>query len=156
MSKSAYGFVKSKFCIPPQLSHPSFHPSNKTPSISLAAAKSIYFLALAVVAPWRSSIFQVSTPKCIPHHTPTYFKGRIQSVVSSTQGSFRFKIKEELISPTASGAIWMVRQEVVKWLPLRTLIPSGQGVSSAFNVYLPVCFKVISEKSYKAASWILP
>ena len=122
----------------------------------LAAAKSMYLLAFSVVAPWRSLITQLSTPKCMPHQIPTYFIGRIQSVVSNTHGSFRFRINPELISPTAFGAICMVLQGVWKVPPvIRAFTPSGQGASSDFSRQLPVFFKVISGKSVSAASCIL-
>ena len=127
-----------------------------TASMLLAAAKSMYLLAFSVVAPWRSSIVHVSTPKCIPHQIPTYFMGLIQSVVSSAQGSFKFRIRPEFIKPTASLVICIVRQGVVTLPPAkRAFIPSGHGANSDLKLHASVCFKVISGKSVSAASWIL-
>ena len=39
---------------------------------------------------------------------------QFDAIYTGTQGSFRFRMSEELIKPTASGAICMVRHEVVK------------------------------------------
>ena len=92
----------------------------------------------------------------MPHHTPTYFIGRIQLVSPIFEGSFRLRISDELISPTASGASCTVRHAVVNLLPTCAFVPSGKGARSDLNASPSVLRSVISGKSYKAASWMLP
>ena len=62
-----------------------------------------------------------------------YFIGRIHEVSSIFEGSFRFRISEELISPTASGASCTVRHGVVKRAAARAFVPSGSGARSALK-----------------------
>src|SRR5450432_3422532 len=130
MSKSGYGFVKSKtfsFQLPNQSSHPIFHPSTKTPLMLLAAAKSIYRLTLAVFPPCfpfgiscpsferlnaSSAYFQPLLSVCISHHTPANFIGFIHVESFITEGSFRFKIILEERMPAALSLMMIVRQGV--------------------------------------------
>src|SRR2546428_13415750 len=67
-------------------SQPRFQPSTNTPPSPLAAAKSMYRFAFAVVAPCLGPALHVIVPMCMPHQMPTYFMGLIQLVLSSLFG----------------------------------------------------------------------
>src|SRR3546814_12143453 len=54
---------------------PLFHPSTSTPPKPFFAAKSIYCLVRAVVAPWLGPSAQLHGPRIIPHQMPIYFIG---------------------------------------------------------------------------------
>src|SRR2546427_696238 len=72
-------------------SQPTFQPSTSTPPNPLAAAKSMYRFAFAVVAPCLGPALHVIVPMCMPHQMPTYFMGLIQLVLSSLFGGLRFR-----------------------------------------------------------------
>src|SRR3569833_2466594 len=93
-SKSGYHWVKLKSQpLPNQVpSHPLFQPSTRTPLNPFAAAKSIIFFALAVVAPCFGPEFQVARSRCIAHQMPTYFIGLTQLTSPSLLGSFWFRM----------------------------------------------------------------
>ena len=59
-----------------------------------------------------------------------HFIGRIHSVSPIFEGSFRFRISEELMSPTASEASCTVRHGVTKRPATRAFVPSGSGARS--------------------------
>src|SRR5262245_29368627 len=104
-----------------------FHPSTSTPPNPFAAAKSMYFLVFAVVAPCFGPDAQVIVLMCIPHQMPTYFIGLIQSVLGSTLGGFKFKPSTEGARSIARSAIWIVRQGVTNGAFPWTLVPSAIG-----------------------------
>src|SRR5690606_40892352 len=81
---------------------PVIQPSTSKPVMPLAAAKSIYFLALAVVAPCLPPAMpQVALLRCISHQMPTYLAGFIQSVSAILEGSLRFSIRCDSIKAPA-------------------------------------------------------
>src|SRR3546814_5832682 len=81
-SKSGVASVKLKSSPwPNQLPfQPLFHPSTSTPPKPFFAAKSIYCLVRAVVAPWLGPSAQLHGPRIIPHQMPIYFIGLNQQI----------------------------------------------------------------------------
>src|ERR1043166_8484522 len=98
MSKSGYACVKLKSQpqpnqpLSPTSSQPLFQPSIKPPPKPFLAAKSMYRLAFAVVAPCFGPEFHVALSRCIAHQMPTYFIGFTQLTSPSWLGSLRFRI----------------------------------------------------------------
>ena len=113
-------------------------------------------MAFRVVAPCRGPIVHTCVPRCIPHHTPTYFCGTIHEVSSIFEGSFRLSTSDEFIRPTALSAICIVRQGVVKRPGMYAFTPSGRGARSAFSTPALSRLNTISGQSYRAASCTAP
>src|SRR5688500_2312506 len=100
----------------------------------------MYRLALAVVAPCFGPELQVMVLICMPHQIPTYFIGRIQSVLGSALGGLSLRPSSEGASRVRLSASWMVRHGVRNGVRPRTLIPSAIGARSARRVRLsPRC-----------------
>src|SRR3989442_10430802 len=108
-----------------------FQPSTSTPPRPFAAAKSMYRLLFAVVAPCLGPELHVIVLMCMPHQMPTYFIGLIQSVFGMTLGGLRLRPMTDGERSVTLSAIWMVGHGVTNgdW-PL-TFTPSAMGPRSA-------------------------
>src|SRR5918992_2882492 len=98
----------------------------------------MYRRALAVVAPCLGPELQVMVLMCIPHQIPTYFMGRIQSVLASAFGGLSLRPSREGAKSVARLASWIVRHGVVNGVRPRTLTPSAMGASAAVRTRLSV------------------
>ena len=99
----------------------------------------------SVVAPCIPSRPHVRSLMCMAHQMPTYFPGFTHDTSPSLLGSFRFRITFELTSPTASGAICIVRQGLTKGTAVFTSTPSDHGRNAALNLPVSSCSNVMPE-----------
>src|SRR3954471_2386140 len=111
-------------------SQPTFHPSTSTPPSPFAAAKSMYCLVFAEVAPCFGPELQVMVLMCMPHQMPTYFMGLIQLTSLKTLGGLRLRPSTEGERSAARSASWMVRHGVMNGACPRTLSPFCQGANA--------------------------
>jgi hypothetical protein len=112
-------------------SQPRFQPSTSTPRKPCFAAKSMWRLALAVVAPCLLPLAQVERSRCISHHTPTNLAGWNQLTSPSRLGSLRLSSRLDSYSAPAVVATRKVRHGVVNAPRRSTAAPVALGASCA-------------------------